>query len=494
MTAMNPQDALFLYIEQRQQPMHVASLHIYTPPRGAGDDYVQNLYQSWRKHASAQAPFNLRPQKKRGQWTLEEDRDFDIDYHLRHLALPRPGRIRELLVLVSRLHATLLDRNRPLWECHLIEGLSDGRFALYIKIHHGLVDGVSFVRMVTTSLAATPKEIKPPLWAQNHRKPRRAPPTEVASAPAKSLLQPLYDAIQTGAEILPGLRSGLSDVLRASRDSGPLALPFQAPPTLFNVPISGSRRFVAQSYSLARIRKIGAAAGATVNDVTLALCASALRDYLITQDALPDKPLIAMVPVSLHGETAKEGNQVSMILANLATDVADPVERLARIVRSTTAAKRRLGKMTRLEKMAHAAMMLTPMLPGMVTGLARTHPAFNLVISNVPGPREQMYLNGARLDEAYPVSIPADYMALNITVSGNVDRFAFGFIACRRSVPALQRMVDHLEAAFEELESKLMSTAGTQRKAASQTDSTPTPRGKTTKVAGAKAAPRPRKR
>jgi diacylglycerol O-acyltransferase len=225
---------------------------------------------------------------------------------------------------------------------------------------------------------------------------------------------------------------------------------------MFNVPISGSRRFVAQSYSLARVKRIGAAAKATVNDVTLAVCASALRNYLIAHDALPKKPLIAMVPVSLHGETSKGGNQVSMILANLATDVGDPVLRLARIVESTRAAKERLSRMTRLEKMAHAAMMLTPMLPGMVTGGARARPAFNLVISNVPGPRETLYRNGARLDEAYPVSIPADYQALNITVSGNGDRFGFGFTACRRSVPALQRMVDHIEAAFRELEVALI--------------------------------------
>jgi diacylglycerol O-acyltransferase len=463
MTTMNPQDALFLLIEQRDQPMHVAALHIYTPPSRAGDDFVPNLFQSWRKHGSAKKPFNLRPVKTRGLWAWEEDREFDIDYHLRHLALPRPGRIRELLVLVSQLHATLLDRNRPLWECYLIDGLSDGRFAMYLKVHHGLVDGVSGMRMVTSSLSATPKGVKPPVWAQDHGRPRSAAAAKVGPAAGKSLLQPLYDAVQTGAEILPGLRSGLMDVLRAGSDSGPLALPFQAPPSAFNVPISGSRRFVAQSYSLARIKRIGAAAGATVNDVTLAICSSALRNYLIAHDALPKKPLIAMVPVSLHGETGKVGNQVGMILANLATDIADPMERLARIVQSTQAAKERLKTMNRLEKMAHAAMMLTPMVPGMVTGGARTRPAFNLVISNVPGPKETLYLNGARLDEAYPVSIPANYMALNITVSGNGDNFGFGFTACRRSVPGLQRIVDHIEAAFRDLEGAFASSAGKPR-------------------------------
>jgi diacylglycerol O-acyltransferase len=173
---------------------------------------------------------------------------------------------------------------------------------------------------------------------------------------------------------------------------------------------------------------------------------------------LPEKPLIAMVPVSLHGETRKGGNQVAMMLANLATDVAAPLDRLQRIVASTAAAKARLSGMVRVEKIAHAAMMLAPMLPDMITGRARKRPAFNLIISNVPGPTGTLYLNGARLDEAYPVSIPADFLALNITVSGYGDRLGFGFTACRRAVPALQRMVDHLDEAFAELESALAAT------------------------------------
>lgn len=268
----------------------------------------------------------------------------------------------------------------------------------------------------------------------------------------------MVDAVLTGRKIIPGLGSGLLDLLRTASPDDALALPFQAPPSPFNVGISGSRRFVAQSYSLTRMREIGKATGATVNDVTLAVCAGALRKYLMARDNLPEKPLIAMVPVSLHGETRKGGNQVALMLANLATDVADPLARLQRIVASTAAAKARLSGMVRVEKIAHAAMMLAPMLPDMITGRARKRPAFNLIISNVPGPTGTLYLNGARLDEAYPVSIPADFLALNITVSGYGDRLGFGFTACRRAVPALQRMVDHLDEAFAELESALGAT------------------------------------
>ena len=170
-----------------------------------------------------------------------------------------------------------------------------------------------------------------------------------------------------------------------------------------------------------------------------------------------------MLPVSLHGETDAGGNQVSLLLASLATNVADPLKRLQRIVASTTEAKQRLSGMPRLQKMAHGITSISPLGAGIVTGAAQKHPLFNLVISNVPGPRETLYLNGARLDEAYPVSIPTHYLALNITISGYGDQLGFGFIACRRSVPSLQRMLDYTSNAITELETALQLTAPKKR-------------------------------
>ena len=451
MSALNPTDSAFLWMETRNQPMHVAGLNIYTPPPGAGADYVAKLMAEWGKSPTALAPFNLRPVLRMGLWYWEKDTEFELDYHLRHLALPQPGRIRELLALVSRLHGNLLDRNRPLWETYVIEGLPGGRFAIYTKMHHALIDGVSGARMMAKSLSLTAAEHKPPMWAQDllhHGTPRAkgAPP---------NLLEQLSNAAKAGSQILPGVGSGLWDTIRGGYTDSDAALPFQAPPTLFNVEISGSRRFASQSYSLARLKHIGEAAGATVNDVTLAICAGALREYLAAQGQLPKKPLIAMVPVSLHGETTAGGNQVSLLLANLATHIADPLKRLQRIVTSTSEAKNKLTKMPRLQKMAHGISSISPLGVGMVTGSAAKHPMFNLVISNVPGPKDALYLNGAHLDEVYPVSIPTHYLALNITISGYRDRLGFGYIACRRSVPALQRMLDHTHNAITELEAAL---------------------------------------
>jgi diacylglycerol O-acyltransferase len=451
MQALSPTDSAFLWMETRNQPMHVAGLNIFTPPAGSDPDYVNQLLADWGEHPKAIAPFNLRPVLRMGLWYWEEDDEFELDYHLRHLALPQPGRIRELLAMVSRLHGNLLDRNRPLWETYVIEGLPGGRFATYTKIHHALVDGVTGARMATNAMCLNASEHKAPTWAipfTHHPAGRRK------SAPP-GLLQQLSNVAKAGKQILPGIGSGLWDIVRATYADGATALPFQAPPTPFNVEISGSRRFASQSYSIARFKQIGEATGATVNDVTLAICAGALREYLLAQNKLPKKPLVAMVPVSLHGETDAGGNQVSLLLASLATHIADPVKRLKRIVESTSQAKERLTKMPRLQKLAHGITSISPFGAGMVTGTAEKHPLFNLVISNVPGPRETLYLNGARLDEVYPVSIPTHYLALNITISGYGDNLGFGYIACRRSVPALQRMLDYTNNAITELEAAL---------------------------------------
>ena len=455
MATLSPTDSAFLWLETRNQPMHVAGLNIYSAPEGAGPEFVAQLLARWGKYLKAVPPFNQRPALRMGFWHWEEDKEFELDYHLRHLALPHPGRIRELLAMVSRLHGNLMDRNRPLWEVHIIEGLPGGRFATYIKIHHALVDGVTGAKMMADGLAATAKAQKPPLWAQS----LAALPASRGKKAAPSLLAQLGEAARAGREILPGIGSALWDMLRTNSDnSAGAARPFQAPPTPFNVEISGSRRFAAQSYSLARLKRIGVATGATVNDVTLAICSGALRKYLEAQKKLPKKPLIAMVPVSLHGETDAGGNQVTLLLANLATHVGEPLARLQAIVQSTTEAKARLSTMPRLQKMAHGMTTAAPLGPAMVTGSARKHPVFNLVISNVPGPRQTLYLNTARLEEVYPVSIPTHYLALNITISGYGDRLGFGYTACRRSVPSLQRMLDHTDESILELERALAAT------------------------------------
>ena len=188
---------------------------------------------------------------------LEADHEFEVDYHLRHLALPRPGRIRELLSMVSRLHGNLMDRSRPLWEAYVIEGLPGGRFATYIKIHHALIDGVTGAKLMAQGLSKTAKEQKPPLWAQKFSKP----PTAKRTSVPQGLLQQIASLARAGRDIAPGIGSGIWDMVRSSLSHTASALPFQAPPSPFNVEISGSRRFAAQSYALSRLNASGCCRG-----------------------------------------------------------------------------------------------------------------------------------------------------------------------------------------------------------------------------------------
>jgi diacylglycerol O-acyltransferase / wax synthase len=453
MKAMSPTDAMFLMMEMRRQPMHVGGLHLFTLPPDAGRGFVADFVDFLRSQDRAVEPFNLYPLFKRGRWQWAEDDQFDIEHHFRHSALPRPGRIRELLALVSRLHGTHLDRSRPMWELHLIEGLKDKRIAAYTKLHHAMFDGVAAMRVTrnTYSEDAEVRDALPP-WARP--KPVRPHPAE-ATAVGMNPVAAFKRVLGENLRIVPGVAKGLWDLVRPSTDIGD-AKPYQAPLTLFNGRITSSRRFAAQSYSLARIKAVGKASGATLNDVVLAMCAGALREYLNSHDALPDQPLIAMVPVSVRtADGADEGNQVSLILANLATHVSDPGKRLQAIVASTRRAKQRLQQMTRLEQIAYAAAALSPMPLTTVLGAGRMRPAFNVVISNVPGPTKPMYWNGARLDEMYPISIPIDGQALNITLVSYCDQIGFGYTACRRSVPQMQRLLDHTGNALAGLEKEV---------------------------------------
>ena len=233
--------------------------------------------------------------------------------------------------------------------------------------------------------------------------------------------------------------------------------PYQAPKSIINQRVSKARRFVAESYSLDRIKAIGKQHGATVNDIVMATCAGALRRYLSEHDALPDKPLIGDAPVSIRPADQAEagGNAISIILMDLATNEADPLKRLARIRESMQAGKDKLGAMSRKQILNYTTLVMLPFTIGQLIGTAgRVRPMFNLVISNVPGPKKSLYLNGARMQGMYPVSLLFNGQALNVTVTSYVDSLDFGVIACRRSLPQVQRLLDHLEASLAELEAR----------------------------------------
>lgn len=450
MKALSPLDQSFLMLERRNQPMHVGGLLLFTPPPGATPEDIRELVEGMRTNEDVQPPFNQRLTRKLGLPFWTEDEEFDLAHHFRHLALPQPGRIRELLAMVSNLHSSLLDREFPLWETTFIEGVSDGRFAIYNKMHHAMVDGVASIRLTEAILSPDPeaRSMAPP-WAVK-RASRK--PAGIVAGPT-SAISSAMGQIKAQAKSWPAVTKALVGTYKQARKEPEFGALFQAPTTLFNRRIGNARRFAAQSWPIARVRSVGKKLGCTINDVVLGMCSAALRRYLEEQNALPSKPLITMMPMSLRRDDSDSGNQVGMVLANLGTHIADPAERLGLIKRSVQASKQRLSQMTPAEIMNYTALISGPAGLNLAMGLAPEKQLYNVVISNVPGPKQTLYWNGARMEGMYPVSIPVDGMALNITLVSYGDQLNFGLIACRRSVPHVQRMLEYLEQGLAELES-----------------------------------------
>jgi diacylglycerol O-acyltransferase len=251
---------------------------------------------------------------------------------------------------------------------------------------------------------------------------------------------------------VPKLAKELTKTLVKARKNEDMVSIFQAPDSIFNQKITGSRRFAAQSIQIERFKRLSKHFKATLNDVVVAVCGSALRNYLISQHELPDRPLIAMVPMSLRKDDSESGNQVAMILANLGTHIADPLDRLQVVQRSIDKAKARFKTMSPEEALNFTALTLAPTGLNILTGMAPKWQAFNVIISNVPGPKKTMYWNGAKLEGLYPVSIPVDHVALNITLLSYAEQLEFGITACRRTLPSVQRLLDYLEDGIKELE------------------------------------------
>lgn len=443
----------WIAMENPSRPMHVATLLIYSLPEDAEPDFMQNLVADLREATEFVEPFNkvYRPASLLTPYpTWERNHDLDLEYHVRHLALPKPGGERELGVLISRLHSNPLDFSRPLWEYHIIEGLEDNRFAVYFKMHHAIVDGIAGVRMLQRSMSTDPDVTDTPaLWSAPVPEELLAAHTSTTrlkralSGARKSLRQ----VRNVGRQLYEALKSG-------SDDRDPLLLPFQAPKTIFNNRIGSQRRFATQQYDFARIKALAKAAGCTVNDIVLAISAGALRQFLREQNALPGQPLVAGIPVSLRPKDDQSaGAAVSFIMANLATHIADPKRRVEAIYASTNRAKQVMKELSREEIENFTAIMMAPNSVQSaldIEGYAR--PIFNVTVSNVPGPAEPLFFRRARLEAMYPVSAVIHGQALNITCYSYAGSLTFGFAGCRDSVPRLQRLAVYAGEALKELE------------------------------------------
>jgi WS/DGAT/MGAT family acyltransferase len=379
-----------------------------------------------------------------------EAQTIDIDYHVRRSALPAPGDERELGILVSRLHGYQVDFHRPPWEAHLIEGLEGGRFALYVKVHHSLVDGFSAMRILQNALSTDPNERDRPLFFAIPP-PARGPRKDPAGVQYEAVLEAVREQYSAAKVATRAIKRVFDSARAGDRE---LVTPRQAPKCILNARISQSRRFATQRIEVSRLKAIAKTANGTLNDVVLALCAGSLRSYLLEQNALPTAPLIAMVPVAVRAkDDTGGGNSIGAILANLATDVEAPDERLLHIIDSTKHAKHQLQGMSKAAIIQYSAMLIAPSMLQMIPQTAgHIRPTFNVVISNVPGPDHPLYFRGARLEAAYPMSIPLHGQALNITANSYDGMMCFGFTGCRDTLPHLQRLAVYCGEAIDELE------------------------------------------
>ena len=454
-------DATFLYLETPAAHMHVAGTYVYDPGDMSPQEFFDRVRAGVEERLHLLGPYRQRLREVPFQihhplWI--EDPDFDLDYHLRRAALPSPGGKKELAEFAAAEHARPLDRSRPLWEMVVVEGLEDGHIAVVAKTHHAAIDGASGVDITVNllDLEPEPAPVPPP---DEPWKPDRIPSDfEMLGWALNSLSrQPLAAVKATRRTVEAMLR-----VRRRNRQPDVTAppAPFTAPRTSINGPITPHRSFGMSEVSLDDVKALRKAFGGTVNDVVLALCAGALRRYFDDLGETLDRPLLAMCPISVRTVEQKNtmGNQVSAMLVSLATDIDDPVERLAAIRNGTPQAKEQanaIGADTLsnwAEFAAPAVAARAARLYSRVQGSGRLRPPFNTVISNVPGPNVPLYMAGGRLVAWYPMGPIADGQGLNMTVMSYLGTIHFGLVACPELVPDVQRLADHVVDALEELQ------------------------------------------
>ncbi len=481
MQQLSPLDAQFLNVESSTTVGHVGSLILLDPSTAPGGELtLDRLREVLEPRLHLAAPLRQRLVSVplglgRPYWI--DDPDFDIEFHLREIGLPSPGDERQLGEQVARIHARPLDRTRPLWEMYLIHNVSDCRQALYSKVHHAAIDGVSGAEILATIMDVTvePRILEPPdeYWAP----PPIPSPAELMTKGLASLAAQPLEVMRIlpralphlvdvpGAALLPGAEavSELADSLMRLATGGAAARDvtrrtISTPPTPLNAPITAHRRFAYGSLPLDDIKLVKNAYAMTVNDVVMALCTTALRRWLLDHDGLPDTPIVVAVPVSIRTDDQQgdSGNLISVMLAEMPTHVADPVARLAQVQRGMGDAKEQFETVpaTILQDLAAA-------IPTALSGLAAraifqmvavgAFP-FNLFISNVPGPQLPLYVGGASVLGVYPVSAITDLTgALNITLFSYNGALDFGLIACRELVPDVWNLIGYLDDALVEL-------------------------------------------
>jgi WS/DGAT/MGAT family acyltransferase len=378
---------------------------------------------------------------------LEEDQDFDIEYHFRHSALPEPGGERELGVMVSRLHSHPLDPSRPLWEFHLIEGLENGRFAFYVKVHHALVDNVNGIPMLLDMLSdGARKRGMPPLWAR----PLYSGATDEVEDDERRSFPDAADAMQSLRKIASGITTNVFD--RGSE--GSFLLPAGTPRSTLNRHINAQRRFATQQFDQSRVQALADATDSTLNEILAYLCGSSLRRFFKEYNALPEDSLIGALPVSLQERSERlPGNAIAGLRVALGTHIGDPVARLDAVKESMQKVREDRATLPDEAVTSYVLLRAAPIYASQLPLLGRAvPPMFNLGVSNTPGPEKAKYFNGARLEAIYPMSQLLQFSALSIDCVTYAGTINIGFTGARDTLPHLQRMAVYLGKALVDLE------------------------------------------
>ena len=456
-------DATFLHLETPEMPMHVGALHLLDAPEGLKGEYADAL----RHHIADRMHLASVFTKKLALMPLDianpvwvDDDDVDLDYHIRQVSLPAPGTRQQLEAYVGRLHSSLLDRSRPLWEFYVFSGLESGQIGFYTKIHHAALDGQGAIVLAEALLDVTPAPRAVPPPPEHERGPYQPP--------VRSLLKAaLIDTVSQCARLVKGVPTGVkvaASMLSPGRGEDgerKLAslLKFSlAPRTPLNTSITNQRVFATATVDLKQALGVGKAFGATLNDVVLAIVSGALRRYLGEHGALPDKPLVAAVPVSLRSEGNTElNNQVSMMLVKLGSDEEDTAGRMQAIMKASASMKKTVSNLKSVLPTEFPSLGVPWLMSGLASLYGRSRladtlpPVANVVVSNVPGARMPLYLAGARMTANFPVSIVTHGLALNVTVQSYNGALDFGLVGCRRAVPDIRFFADCMRAAHAEL-------------------------------------------
>ncbi|MGJ8670770.1 MAG: WS/DGAT/MGAT family O-acyltransferase [Oceanococcus sp.] len=439
-------DAAFLRMETTQAPMHLGCLMVFKLPPDNPQYFFTEMLDNLRSHPFMPPPFAFRL----AQGALSdlapawEESEVDMEFHIRHSALPKPGGERELGQLVERLHSHAMDFSRPLWECHIIEGLENGRFAVYFKSHHCAIDGMGAMHLTKLWLSSDPTDMR---WPGD--KDIRAPKKPIE----KSLARKLADVAKDARSQAKGLGQLATKLLEMSRgDGSTVRAAMDTPASVFNKPVTRQRRLGTQRLPLDRVKALSKALEVSVNDVVLGIVSGAVRRYMLENKEVSKSSLNASVPIGLsRGDGG--GNAVAGFVCPLATDNDDPLARVQQIHATTMRAKDELLSMSPTALEQFTLMGLAPLIAGQITGtLSKMPPFFNFVVSNVVLTKEKLYLRGAELEAMYPMSILFDGYAMNVTVIGYSDHICVGYIGCRKAVPHLQNLAVHTREALEELE------------------------------------------